>query len=68
MFHSQGTGQNNNFSSLTFCTEAKLSIKSNFNETGLKLMRLSCMSRKCIVLYTLDVPILVKGGGKVQWS
>ena len=28
-----------------------------------KLVRLSCRFRKCIVTYTLDVPILVKGWG-----
>ena len=34
---------------------------SNFNESGLKLIALSCRFRKYIVSYTLHVPILVRG-------
>ena len=50
--------------SVTFCTGVKFSSWSNFNENGLKLIRLWCRFRKCIVSYTLDVPILVKVGSK----
>ena len=57
-FRSRDIGQNNK-RSLTFCTRVKFSSWSNFNETGLKLIRLSCRFRKCIVSYTLDTPILV---------
>ena len=60
-FRSQDKGQNNK-SSLTFRTGVKFSSSSNFNENGLKLIRLPCRFRKCIVSYTLNVPILVKGG------
>ena len=35
-----------------------------FHENGLKLIRLPCKFRKCIVSYTVNVPILVKGGSK----
>ena len=62
-FRSQDRGQNNK-RSLTFCAGVKFSSLSNFNENGLKLIRLSCRLRKCIVSYTLNVPILLKGESK----
>ena len=37
------------------CTGVKFSSSSNFNEKGLKLIRLSCRFRKCIVSYTVAV-------------
>ena len=59
-FRPQDRGQNNE-RSLTFCTGVKYSSLSDSNENGLKLIRLSCTFRKCIVSYTLNVPIFVKG-------
>ena len=41
-------GQNDK-RSLTFCTGVKMSNWSNFNENGLKLIRVPCRFRKCIV-------------------
>ena len=61
MFHSQDRGQNNE-RSLTFCTGVKFSSSSDSKENGLKLIRLSRRLRKCIVSYTLNVPILIQGG------
>ena len=61
MFCSQDRGQNNK-RSLTFWTGVKFSSSSDFNENRLKLIRLPCRFRKCIILYTLNVPNLVKGG------
>ena len=62
-FHSQDRGQKNK-RSLTFCTGVKLSSSSDSNENGPKLIRLSYRFRKCIVSYTLNVPVLVKGGSQ----
>ena len=61
MFRSRDTGQNNK-RSLTFCTGVKFSSWSNFNETGLKWIKLSCRFRKCIVLYTKMSRFWSKGG------
>ena len=62
-FRSQDRGQNNK-RSLTFWTGVKFSSSSDFNENGLKLIRLPCRFRKYIVSYTLNVSILAKGGSK----
>ena len=62
-FCSQDRGQNSK-RSLTFWIGVKFSSSSDFNENGLKLIRLPCRFRKCIVSYTVNVPILVKGGSK----
>ena len=64
-FRSPDRGQNNK-RSLTFCTGVKFSSWSNFNENGLKLFGLSCGFRKMYSFIYLNVPILVKGGVKVQ--
>ena len=61
--HSRDKGQNNK-RSLTLWTGVKFSSSSDFNENGLKLIRLPCRFRKCKVLYTLNVPNLVKEGSK----
>ena len=59
-FRSQDRGQNNK-RSLTFCTGVRFSSSSNFNKNVLKLIRLSCRFRKCIVSYKLNAPILEGG-------
>ena len=51
-----------------YWTGVKFSSLSDFNESGLKLIRLPCWFRKCLVSCTVSVPILVKRGGQSSTS